>query len=65
MKRVNKGGCHLFIMEDENKLLHKIEKTREQMMLKARQKGFQHEEVISLSQKLDKLLNKFETLKKE
>lgn len=62
---VNKGGCHLLIMEDVNKLLHKIEKTREQMMHKALRKGFQHEDVIALSQKLDKLLNKYETLKEE
>lgn len=52
-------------MADVNELLLKIEKTREQMMQAALQKGFQHEEVISLSQELDKLLNTYETLKEE
>lgn len=65
MKQVIKGGRHLLIMEDANKLLHKIEKTREQMMHKALQKGFQHEEVIALSQKLDQLLNEYEILKEK
>lgn len=61
---INKGGAYGTIMEDANQLLDKIEKIRDEMMQLALQKGFQDKEVIVLSQQLDKLLNKYNRLKR-
>ncbi len=61
---INKGGTIKNIMEDANQLLEKIERIRNEMMQLALQKGFQDKEVIGLSQELDKLLNKYNRLKR-
>lgn len=58
------GGSDKNAMKSINHLLDKIEETRDKMMVIAHEKGFQNKEVITLSQKLDQLLNEYEKTRK-
>lgn len=48
-----------------NKLMQKIEQTRQEMILTAKEKTLTDPEVVKISQELDLLLNEFQEAKKE
>lgn len=50
-------------MKDTEQILKEIEELREQMIHVALRKGFQNNESIAISQKLDQLLNEYEKIR--